>query len=118
MVWEQELYNQFIYKTQKSFFHTFDTDVSRHGIILTLLLFHLFSHYYFLIVPSDNSYSGSIIIFKSSRLWRVLVCMLIEVLYGFVQSCPAGFNFANDEEAKDLNNAIQEELEDRKQIRS
>lgn len=28
MVWEQELYNQFDYKTLKSFFHTFDTDVS------------------------------------------------------------------------------------------
>lgn len=72
-IWEQELYNTFEYKEQRSFFHIFEADVSN------IFPFHILKFIYFL----------------------------------FCQSCMAGLNFSNDNEARHFADTVIGKLQNR-----
>ena len=62
MIWEQELYNQFKYRTPRSFFHTFDTDVSIKNRMFSELLWRtclFYAHCKF--VSGDHMASHSLV---------------------------------------------------------
>ena len=71
-IWEQEIYNQFKYKTPRPFFHTFDTDVSERHIYPNLVMGKVLETF---AVPNvtcrfDNQ---TILIIETNR-WECHVC--------------------------------------------